>query len=246
MKKIKTWRKWTKEEDLFVVNNYKQETAKKIAEHLSRTPYSVGFRANLLGLNKTDPPYVGRVFYKLTVVAKSKRKGSNGESYYECKCECGNTVTTMGTSLTTGGRRSCGCNRTESRYLPPGEVSLNLLYFELKRGAERNDRECELTPEQHKEIILQDCTYCGAKPKKFNKYLKSDGSLGETRIGIKSVDRATVYVNTVDRIDSKIGYLLSNCVPACYQCNMSKLDWTVDEFIEHSIRIAEFQKEKNK
>lgn len=52
----------------------------------------------------------GQRFSKLTVcninfpISKEK-----GRIYYDCKCDCGNTITTRGSQLKDGGIKSCGC-----------------------------------------------------------------------------------------------------------------------------------------
>ncbi len=61
--------------------------------------------------------------------------------------------------------------------------------------------------------ILGVCNYCGLKPQ-----------FPHTRNGI-------------DRVDSNVGYIESNCVPCCKFCNWSKNDYTLDEFKEWVIRI---------
>lgn len=68
----------------------------------------------------------------------------------------------------------------------------------------------ELTQDEYYAIRNNDCTYCG----------ESGGS--------------------IDRVDSTKGYILSNCVPCCYRCNMMKQALTVEDFISHVKKIAAF------
>lgn len=58
---------------------------------------------------------VGKTFGRLTVLNRdlSKEIGHGKESYWNCKCECGNTISVLGKSLTTGKTKSCGCLRKE-------------------------------------------------------------------------------------------------------------------------------------
>jgi hypothetical protein len=51
-------------------------------------------------------------FGRLTVIGKT-RKTSYGNSYWLCKCDCGNTKEVFGKSLINGDTKSCGCYRTE-------------------------------------------------------------------------------------------------------------------------------------
>lgn len=45
----------------------------------------------------------------------------------------------------------------------------------------------------------------------------------------------------IDRVDSSIGYKLSNCVPCCTMCNWMKKDYSKDIWLEHIERIAKHQ-----
>lgn len=42
----------------------------------------------------------------------------------------------------------------------------------------------------------------------------------------------------LDRVDNTQGYLISNIVSCCKQCNQMKMDYTRSEFIEHCVRIV--------
>lgn len=55
---------------------------------------------------------IGQRFGKLTVLKRSERKGSSGELYWICQCDCGNVCEVRGHSLkrTDGNQTvSCGC-----------------------------------------------------------------------------------------------------------------------------------------
>ena len=68
----------------------------------------------LWGKSKKKPLIIleGSKYGKLTVI---KQAGRNKQNYimYECKCECGNTVTVTGSRLHRGKAKSCGCISTE-------------------------------------------------------------------------------------------------------------------------------------
>ena len=49
----------------------------------------------------------GQKFGKLKVIKKIENKGENIQ--YLCKCDCGNYIKIIGTSLRTGNTKSCGC-----------------------------------------------------------------------------------------------------------------------------------------
>lgn len=83
--------------------------------------------------------------------------------------------------------------------------------YAYKRGAKRRNLIWDLSDMQIDEIITKPCYYCGEME----------------NIGI-------------DRVDNKIGYIVSNCVPCCYPCNLMKSDFTKEFFIKHCKKIIEF------
>lgn len=54
----------------------------------------------------------GQVFDRLTVTGYAYSK--DGNRYWNCKCDCGNTTIVMTKSLTSGNTRSCGCLHRDS------------------------------------------------------------------------------------------------------------------------------------
>lgn len=55
----------------------------------------------------------GRRFGKLTVIARAKEKHHTHKAPWECRCDCGNTVSVLSVYLTQGDTQSCGCHRSE-------------------------------------------------------------------------------------------------------------------------------------
>ena len=55
---------------------------------------------------------VGRQFGRLAVVKAVGRNG-HGQALFACNCNCGNSVTVLGTCLRRGDTRSCGCFKKE-------------------------------------------------------------------------------------------------------------------------------------
>lgn len=52
----------------------------------------------------------GQTFNKLTVIERDGSDG-RGEAKWICQCECGNTISVLGSNLRTGHTVSCGCER---------------------------------------------------------------------------------------------------------------------------------------
>lgn len=72
------------------------------------------------------------------------------------------------------------------------------------------------------EIIRQPCHYCGRAPEQEH-----------TRDGF------TLLYNGVDRKVPKEGYVESNVVPACKQCNLAKGKTPYDDFLPWIKRVYE-------
>ena len=85
----------------------------------------------------------------------------------------------------------------------------------------------ELTHDQIENFIFEDCHYCGDSPS-FSATIRKSGVSY----------RSTVLRNGIDRKDSKIGYILNNCVTCCQECNYMKRDTHYDDFIELSKLIS--------
>lgn len=86
----------------------------------------------------------------------------------------------------------------------------------------RKQKEFKLTLAQFKKLIHSNCYYCGAAPSTDNVWNKS---------GKRKLDKESIKINGIDRIDSDKGYFLENCVPCCPQCNRMKLNYTTEEFL---------------
>jgi len=61
---------------------------------------------------------MGRTFGRLTVTATADST-KNGDSRWECRCECGAVSVVSYGPLSDGRTRSCGCLRLENKGRPP-------------------------------------------------------------------------------------------------------------------------------
>lgn len=55
----------------------------------------------------------GQVFTRLTVIAPTEQRGSDGSVVWRCKCDCGNITYVTSTNLKSNNSRSCGCYATK-------------------------------------------------------------------------------------------------------------------------------------
>lgn len=175
----------------------------------------------------------GRKFGRWTVIEFSGRKmyRNHPQILWKCVCECGTIKEDVhGGTLRRGESKSCGCLRVElgktATLLPFGESVFNWLYDNIQRRAKKKGNDFSLTKEEFRDISSQDCVYCGESPKEYH------------------LPNANGYFlcNGVDRVDNSRGYVLDNSVPCCGKCNTMKLDYTVDEWMGHMIKIFEHYK----
>ena len=82
-----------------------------------------------------------------------------------------------------------------------------------KQGAKKRGFLWELTKEEAALFWEVPCEYCG----------NTINGLG------------------IDRVDSSVGYILSNCVPCCTMCNIMKMAHSKDVWLDHIERIMKHQ-----
>lgn len=154
---------------------------------------------------------------------------------WKCQCDCGNISEFIDTNNLTSGRvKSCGCirnrksserlkNKPSKNKLESGEGSMSCLINSYRYGAKKRGFDYNLTRDEFREITKGVCFHCGIEPKQIMQGQRTNGPY--------------VY-NGIDRLDSKIGYNISNCVPCCNQCNTAKLDHNYGDFLDWVERLA--------
>lgn len=184
---------------------------------------------------------IGNKYGLLTVISRDETVLSNERPRWICKCECGRTVSRIGSALRWGknkNRRS-SCNKCNFEHyqkqenfnikkLPDNNGQIREYYRNYIRGARDRGYVFELTLEKFKELVLQECYICGRKPYKrpLEAHFKS----------------CAICLNGIDRVDSAIGYIESNCKPACTECNFAKKRLTHAEFLNLIKLSYEFNK----
>jgi hypothetical protein len=175
-------------------------------------------------------------FGKLKVIGpgeKPKNRKSNGK-YWLCQCECGNKLCLLGAGLRKGTITSCGCFKktqllSRSRKAP-GYSGLSKLLSSYKWNAKSKGLPFELTRNEFETLTSSDCYYCGSKPSSISK---------NTNATVEGIKHSEYLFNGIDRIDTKLGYILSNCVPCCERCNRAKYTFTQESFLQWVKRIYE-------
>lgn len=173
---------------------------------------------------------VGQKFGRLLVIREDGLTRS-GNYKWLCLCDCGTEKSIPADHLR---RRfqpvvSCGCYRydmvREVHSPDPDSVAFRLLYGTYRKRALKFGRDITLTDEDFRRITSMDCHYCGSPPAMV--------------IYNKSKSGSYKY-NSVDRIDSNLGYTIENSLPACHTCNMMKMAMGYDEFLEAVRRVYDW------
>ena len=97
-------------------------------------------------------------------------------------------------------------------------------YINYKNTADKRNINFNLTKNEFLYLVLQKCTYC---------HSKATGYYGIGSGGI-------------DRIDSSKDYNINNCVPCCSTCNIMKLNYTKQSFLNKCLEITQYQNNNKK
>ncbi len=191
-------------------------------------------------MNKKNPIKIGEIFGKFIVISKSSFTDKRHNSYYECKCICGNNTVVIGSRLRLGKSSSC----RECRYARvrkyPGFASWSHKYSQYRHSATKRKIEFNLNIDEFIALSSLACSYCGDGLRIYNVYAKDKRALSNL------VKRSNILISGIDRVNSDKGYNLFNCVPCCADCNQMKSDKTLEQFLNHINKIINFYSPKIK
>lgn len=122
---------------------------------------------------------------------------------------------------------SCGCAKGLKKRKQDKDTVANYLFNIYKRNAKNRNISWRLSKQEFNVLIFNPCFYC----------TKSHSMLTYPRGGLY---REFIRHNGVDRLDSKEGYLSSNCAPCCKMCNKFKMARTLEDFKKWVVRVYEF------
>jgi hypothetical protein len=163
----------------------------------------------------------GDKFGRLTVVALAGSSPSK-QHLWVCKCACGNTCTVTAAALNNKARptKSCGCLRVEACQIArrglKGASGQSKLYKAYTTGAKKRNLKWDLSKSDFQHLTHLPCHYCGANP---------------SQLSHRSGTHGDYVYNGLDRLDNKLGYMLSNVVPCCKVCNFAKHTQPYEDFI---------------
>lgn len=164
---------------------------------------------------------VGETFGYLTVVEQIE-SNKRGDTRFKCKCKCGNEVNIKGANLRSGHTKSCGCLRRAKDV--NGVSALNRIVNAYRQNARSKGIIFELSNDDVKHLIFQNCHYCNKSPSQIERS--------------KHTDTVVLYTG-IDRVDSTKGYIKDNVVPCCERCNYAKNAFSEKMFLNRIKIIAE-------
>jgi len=158
----------------------------------------------------------GKRFEEWTVISLA---GENQfqQTLWNCCCDCGERRVVLGNNLRHGKSKNCGClrnkNTSQRLKLEFGLHAKRKAYQAIKSRCRIKRLELSVTFDQFLELADKPCYYCGSGPS--NKCTGLNGDF--------------IY-NGLDRVDNSKGYLISNVVPCCGQCNYAKNSLSFGDF----------------
>lgn len=130
-----------------------------------------------------------------------------------CKCVCGKEIVKRAQDLKRGRSLSCGCSHGNRKYDRVKSSAADIFRSTY--------RDADISLDEFMELSQRNCYYCNSPPS--NKF---QGQCGDVFI-----------YSGLDRIDSKLPHLRSNCVPCCKVCNIMKKNFSIERFINHIKQI---------
>jgi 5-methylcytosine-specific restriction endonuclease McrA len=152
------------------------------------------------------------------VAIRADGTNENRHRMWLCECDCGEYRRVEATVLVAEKAVSCGCMADR----PREGANFRRVVINYKKTARKKKHEWQLTDEEALALFQGDCFYCGSPP---------------FRQSCKVKTKEPFIFNGIDRSNSQVGYILSNCVSCCTKCNYAKNTMSPQEFEDHIILI---------
>lgn len=176
--------------------------------------------------HKTD--LLGQTLGMITVLSYGYVFKTN--TYWNCRCECGNELVLCGKHLRSGRSRSCGCDLKLKRLLKNGFGDIpGYCLKKIKDSASARGLAMELTKEYIWELYLRQNKKCAFSGEPISFATVSGGRHDYTTTA------------SLDRINSDIGYIEGNVQWVHKHINAMKWNLEDSAFIEICGKIAAFR-----
>lgn len=169
----------------------------------------------------------GTIFNKVKVIDFAYSAKSRAYYFTECMTCGAGSIRRMDHIKTNP--EYCNNCKEKMTAKPKVESVFNTIYSGYRSNANSRNLSFELTKSVFTKITSQNCFYCGQEPS------ESDFSKGRNRTNTKFMH------NGVDRLDSKVGYTIENCVPCCSMCNLMKNKFSAESFLNKIKQIYNYK-----
>lgn len=104
---------------------------------------------------------------------------------------------------------------------------IKILFREYRDSAKARGHSFELEAQEFRALVSSPCHYCGETPAPRSRVIRGTNP------------RVVGFLaHGVDRVNSTLGYSLSNCVTCCQTCNSMKSNLDVDAWLDQVKKIA--------
>lgn len=185
--------------------------------------------------------FIGYKVGSLTVVEFLEEKwlpsGERYDHYYLCRCDCGMEGTFIRRVLKSTAvvkRNTICCQQCQKNKLKNNRIAIKydndidrhagVVYSNYKSKCKAKGWEFELSFNQFRDLLLQNCWYCGLEPSNCR---GKNGPKGTSR----------KHFSGIDRVDNSKGYTKHNVRPCCEDCNKAKRELNEVDFLDLIKRI---------
>jgi len=194
-----------------------------IADRLKKAGVKIRNRGG--GVHMVD--ISGERFGYYTVINKLEKENNNRGAIWQVVCDCGNVREVLSYHLRSGESKSCGDCLEHHNWKGVGEMSGND-FANIRRGAEKRNMIFDIS----KEYV-------------WDLYLKQDKKCALTGLDIRFVrgyenHRKAAKTASLDRINSKLGYVKGNVQWIHKVVNIMKWHLDEDYFIEMCRKVVEY------
>lgn len=180
-------------------------------------------------LNKYKLSFEGFQNKNYKVLEFSHKKESRNSLFYKVEClKCKNISIMRKDAITDDKRCSCLFCKGNGK-VPSKSAVLNTQRYYYITGAKCRNLEWTITDIEFEKLATSNCYYCNSEPVEA-KYL---ARYNKTKENIK--------IQGIDRLNSKLGYNIENCVSCCKTCNQMKMSLTEEVFINQINKIYNFK-----
>lgn len=177
-------------------------------------------------------------FSRLVVLEKYAIR-QKGKVIWICKCDCGSICNVSGPDMKSGNTKSCGCIRSErqteiaksgkltTKKQEPHITTAKSIYKELYADG-------DLTFDDFIKLSQQNCFYCNSPPNRTRvNFVKKSSQYFIDNCGFKYNGLDAITPLTMGGKHTK-----ENSVPCCMDCNQSKRELNIKDFISNIYNIC--------